>query len=418
MLALPGSPEAVAPLVDDRQGTDPVPCAERVFSIAVAPAAWGRLAEEASLVAPGGVSPSELIGGLAAALSASPAAADLDATFVVRHGPRPAVGIVGTFTPRQIARIEVLAEGIERRLQETRYVGYGEAERVCSQLAARLTEELGEGGVADARFEAIPRGGHIVLGMLAMILGLRADQLHPPSGARGRTTVVVDDCALSGHRFGTWLAGSDTQEVVFATLFAPAPLLEAVVASEPRVRACVAGQELDDLGPERYGGDYAAWRERWQRLLDPPRYWIGDPEPVAFAWKEPDQSLRNPVTGEREPGWRLLPPALCLGNGDRVARRAPVQTQVAALGPLRPADDVIHAVHGGRTIVGAATSHAAIALDGVAADLWRALIERGSVTGIVDWMLARYEVDEARLRTDVEGFVTELTDRGLVVDGD
>ncbi len=361
----------------------------------------------------------ELLRAIAATVSRSPAGRKLEACYVVRGGLRPALGLLGAFDPADRARIEILGAELPSRLDELRFVGYSDAAAACEILGQRLLDRVGRERLETARFEAIPRGGHIVLGMLAMVLGLRSEQLEPPTEVDERLTVVIDDSALTGHRFGRWLEASAARKVVFATLFAPVELSAAVECAEPeRVLACVTAHELRDRGPERYGADYPQWQRSWAEVLDQPRYVVGDHEPLAFAWKEPDQSLWNPVTARREPGWRCLPSEVCLGNRTTGGLPATVQLQPMAAGPLRLAEDVIFADIDGCIILGSTEGGEAVSFDGVAADMWRTMIEQGDTARTVAVLRGQYDVDELQLETDVIAFLEMLRERGWVVERD
>jgi ornithine carbamoyltransferase len=52
-------------------------------------------------------------------------------------------------------------------------------------------------------------------------------------------------------------------------------------------------------------------------------------------------------------------------------------------------------------------------LDAVATDIWRLLREGKSLEETVAELLEIYDVDEARLRQDLEDFVSRLTEQGL-----
>src|ERR671910_1255702 len=151
-----------------------------------------------------GESPQARLQTLADALAVSPLWAEMPrATLVVRAAPDPLLGVVGYFDAAGRARLEALRWQLEHILPRLRYVGYAQAQEDCERLAARLVERFGRDELRGFRFVAIPRGGFIVLGMLAYILGLERSQLEaaPYSEHAGAPLVVVDDCALSGVRF-------------------------------------------------------------------------------------------------------------------------------------------------------------------------------------------------------------------------
>jgi hypothetical protein len=54
-------------------------------------------------------------------------------------------------------------------------------------------------------------------------------------------------------------------------------------------------------------------------------------------------------------------------------------------------------------------------LDEVGTRVWQLLSEYGELESVVTQMLAEFEVDEPRLRTDVDALVRELRSAGLVV---
>ena len=82
---------------------------------------------------------------------------------------------------------------------------------------------------------------------------------------------------------------------------------------------------------------------------------------------------------------------------------------------IRAADRVIFqsAVGGGGLVVNTVTGEQYV-LDAVAADMWRAVTDAGSQDGAIDDLLDAYEVDRNELRADLEEFVADLVDRGLL----
>jgi hypothetical protein len=299
-------------------------------------------------------------------------------------------------------------------LATLRYVDYPQAERDAVALAERLETRVGRGLVDEAHFLAIPRGGHIVLGMLVTALGVPSSQVGS-DGDPERPVVVVDDCGLSGHRIGQWIAASSKRRIVVASLYAHPDLVRNMEAAEPRVLACVAGRDLRDCGEERLGAlGYRAWRQRWEPRAEPPRYWLGVPEYLAFAWKEPDRMLVNRATGRTEDGWRTFPPALVLANRAAAAGASRVQVQADGPGPLRPAASVFVAEVDGGLVVADAERGGAVRLDAVAASMWRALVAHGTCEGAVAQLMRDYGVPGDQLGGDLGRFVDELSNRGLL----
>lgn len=352
---------------------------------------------------------------LADALSTSPLGAGMrQAALVVRPAPNPLLGAVGYFDAANRARLEGLRWQIEHVLPDLRYVGYAQAEEDCERLAALLVERFGRDELQNFRFTAMPRGGLIVLGMLSYILGLRRSQLelpHPPD----IPLVLVDDCALSGVRFGHFMKRCGSRRVVFAHLYSPPDLRDTIEAEEPRVLACLSSRDLRDRAPERLGDEYPAWRERWLARMDDSGYWVGQAEQVCFAWNEPDVGIWNPVTEQEEGGWHFVPPELCLKN-----RLAPgtepvqVQLQPAGKGPLKPSDHILFGEIEEQIVIGDLKKGASFVLSDVGAEMWQAIVKHGNLEEVADTLLEDYAVDDATLRADLHAFVEDMLLRGLL----
>lgn len=356
---------------------------------------------------------------LAEALAVDPLWAEMPrATLVGRTVPDPILVVMGYFDAAGRARLEALRWQMEHELPRLLYVGYSRAEEDCERLAARLVQRFGRDGLRDFRFVAIPRGGFIVLGMLAYVLGLRRSQLEPPHPPDA-PLMVVDDCTLSGVRFGDFLERVESPRVVFAHLYSAPELREAIEARDPHRVTCLSAHDLRDHAPENLGDEYPAWRERWLERMDPSGYWVGQPERVCFAWNEPDTGFWNPVTGREETGWRFVPPELCLKNRPTPgAKPVPVQIQPRGKGPLRPSPSVLFGEFEGQVAVGNPKTEESFILEDVGADMWRAVVEHGDQEAAADSLLESYEIDGAVLRADLREFVEDLLSEGLLeIDG-
>jgi hypothetical protein len=354
--------------------------------------------------------------GLARGLSTSPAwKATPDATLVVRQSPRPVLGVVGRFDAAAKARLATLGPQLAAGLSCLRHVSYAQAEEDVNRLASMLIERFGRDELRRVRFAAMPRGGFVVLGMLSYALGLRHAQLEPPY-PQDVPLVVVDDCAISGYRFNQFLTRYGRHQVVFAHLYSHPELRRAIEARRPHVIACVGARNLYDHAPERYGAEYGAWREQWvSRLGDDVGYWLGQPGHLCFSWNEPDVTIWNPSTEKMERGWRIVPPELCLKNGGvHTMDSLTVQVQLEGSGPLRPSEQVIFGEFEGNIVVGHTETRASFTLTGVAADMWRCVVEHGNLDEAVVTLLREYDVDPSRLRADLRGFVEDLLAQELL----
>jgi hypothetical protein len=346
--------------------------------------------------------------------AASGPADSINATVIVRPGPVPGVAVIGDFDDAAAARVRQLFVDLEECLTQWLHVDFPRAERDCEVLAEQLERRLGTSGLDSASYQAIPRGGLIVLGMLSIVMGLRHGQLEHSSDSD--LVVVVDDCAYTGYRLRRALADVTAHRVACALLRAPAELCASVELSEPRVSACLAAGTLRDLGPERIGEGYVDWIRAWsQRAKGDERYWIGRPELVSFAWKEPDRSFVNEVTGLREDGWRVMPTEVCL-TARSLRPALTVVQQPNGCGPCRPSDQVFWTEMDGEVVVVKPSAEHVLRLDTVAGVFWRAIVERGSVDGMVEVARQTFDVDEEQLRSDATAFVADLLRSGLLAD--
>ncbi len=366
---------------------------------------------------PDGPDPAATAIDLARGLTTSPLWQDVQpAAIGARPGTAGLLGIVGRFDDLAMERFAALRWQVEHVWPHLHHVGYREAELAAERLADALVSRFGRAALSEFRFTAIPRGGLIVLGMVAYALELSAEQLDA-AGDPAAVQVVVDDCAISGDRFRRYLASSAVaRRTVFAPLFSTPALRAAICAAEPeRVWACVSAHDLVDRAPERQGAAYAAWRERWQARPTGGAYWIGQPEPITFAWNEPDLGYWNPVTQRREKGWSLLSPEHCLKHRRHDGPTPCVQVAAGWDGGLRPADEVLAITFEDRVYVGACGWTAPLVLEDVAADLWRALQGTGDHGAAAASVADAYDAPVAAVREDLDRFVRQLLDRGVLV---
>jgi hypothetical protein len=352
---------------------------------------------------------------LARALSVSPLWTEVGAkVLVVRPSPSPVLGVLGHLDSVAKARLEGLRWQLTNILPRCRYLTYAQVEEACERLAARFRERFDRGDLRRFRFTALPRGGFIVLGMLAYLLDIKQAQLTSPH-PQDAPLVVIDDCAISGLRFGRFLEDCGPRQLVFATLFSHPELRRAIEAREERVVACISAYDGHDYAPGALGDDYAAWKARWTERSDPRAYWVGQPEHICFPWNEPDVAIWNQVTSEQERGWQLAPPELCIKNRPMSgASSVEVQVQAPGRGPLRPSDHTFYGDLEGQVIVCNLNTGESFALGEVGSDMWRALVEFGDIDVAVAALTQHYAVGESVLRADVGAFVEQLVEQQLL----
>jgi hypothetical protein len=357
----------------------------------------------------------ELLEGIARTAATSPASASVPGTFVVRHGEHPALAVVGSLDEAAADRVASLFEHLDTTLTTLRYVDHRQAERDVAALAEALSTRLDQDWLQGAHLVGIPRGGLVVVGLLALTLGVPAARVGTWPDDPSVPVVVVDDAILTGHRLGEWLLAHRGGPRVVAALYAHPDARVTIEREAPDVVACVSARDLRDLGPERYGAHYEEWRESWRRDLDAPRYWIGAPEALAFAWKEPDHSLWNEFTGRREPGWRVLPRSLCLAPPSPPVGSGRVQIMPRPVGPWLPSPTAITAELDGELVVAdpAVGEGAAWSLTGVAAEMWRTMVRHGRIGPAASALAERFATSRDEVAADLAALLPQLHERGL-----
>jgi len=388
------------------------------------PAGWTCVALElsaAALTAYGNAlglrTPADALDGLLEAIAHSPEWARLPAThWVAKLTPTPRIAAFGRFDRADLAYLEAQAGQLDSACRHFLCFDFDQVFSDCQRLAEQLRSHLGV-QLARARFVAIPRGGLVVLGLVASALGLRADQLVAASELDGEAPcVVIDDCAISGACFSSFLATLAAPRVIFAHLVSHPDLRTACRQAEPRVAACLAARDLPlvDLGSESQ-----AWHQHWQARDGAGRYWLGSPVPFCFPWNEPERQLWNPIREVTENAWRMAPPRYCSKNGSSpdAGRRPRIhRSSGGAAGPLRPAAEALAVSPDSQTTIVAAGDGCCYELRGVAASLWAGILEHGRLEVAVDQLAADFVVDRQSLADDCDALVDDLLRRALLVE--
>ena len=339
------------------------------------------------------------------------------ASLSVRTGGEPLIAAVGRFGDADLAWLGGASHQLATTLERVVLLDHAAAETAAERLAAALVERFGLEAVRSFRFAGVPRGGLLVLGLLAYVLDLPHDRLTTttspePVAPDDAPLVLVDDVAISGVRLSRVVRSRRERRLLVATLHAHPDLRAAFVARHPAVELFLTAHDLVDHAPAALGDGYVAWRARWSERADPDAAWIGQPDQVVYPWNEPDLSVWNEVTAREESGWSVVPPERCLKRRGRPSLK--VQHMEACFGRLRMRPDVIAVEAEDAVVLGRGDTAASFVLEGVAADMWRALAATGTRAAAGRQLSSVYDVDEASLVDDLDAFVADLHEAGLL----
>jgi hypothetical protein len=357
---------------------------------------------------------------LARALAASPVwGKETRATFVIKPTEPLRMGLVGFLDKKLAQRFIAHLLQMQTTANLLRYMSYRDVEQVCSQLAKNLLACMGWKQIHSAHFIAIPRGGHIVLGMLSYLLNLRHDQLQLPPAEKEGQLIIVDDCAFTGARFRMILERITQRQVIFAPVWSHPELRDVIVAAENRVLNVISGADLHDYGTELMGDAYPSWRERWlsRSQANHQFYWFGRTEYLCFPWSEPDNSFWNPFEELVEAGWNYVPPAYCLEHrAINAENHISVCVQQKGKSPLRPSNNTVYATFDDQIIVGHLETGQSFQLSDIAAEMWLAIVKFGALDETVESLLNLYNVERHVLEQDISDFVNKLIAHDLLED--
>lgn len=369
---------------------------------------------------------------LAAAVRANPLWSRLPGSVLIgRCEPVPLLAVAGTFSGEQQVLLLQLREHLDVLLHKREFVDYSQAEEVCGQLAERLVTVFGADTLQSAQFAAIPRGGLIVLGMLAYHLDLNPCQLTGLEAADAdRELFVIDDCSLTGKRFRECLSRVASDSVVFCPLYAPEALCTGIVAREPRVVNCIAGASLRDTSPVQGVAGHEEWRRRRHAQLGGDAYWLGQTLGVAFSWCTPQTRRWDDAEGRFVEGWDVVPPSRSLKRrllqrrleNDTAAEYLPTLTlnMPTPGAELRVHDRVLWCCREGEVIVARIPQRADDAarvyrLAGISAEFWELLMTHDAMTWIIQALWEQYRVARERLEADMTSLVEQLCAEGVLV---
>ena len=315
------------------------------------------------------------------------------------------MAVVGHLNEIQRGSIEALATQLDHVLSHRRVLGWYDVEQTVDRLAAALRNTLGPDELAGARWLPVPRGGVIVLGLLAYALDL--DLNRAPTN---RLTVVVDDTCISGSRFQRFARAQGLRadaaghgQTVFAHLHST-PGVRDAIGRELGMRT-VAAEDLHDHAAERLGDGYEPWTAAWS-ARDPDALWASQPDHLAYPWNEPDISVWNDTAGRVESGWRTV------HRGPEPD--AEVLELIAVTSDSSRVTDGSVVVEVNDDLLLARPDHPEVLrLTDTAVDFWRALVDT-DLPDAVGELAGRFDVDRSDLATDLTEFRSALVDAGFL----
>jgi hypothetical protein len=138
------------------------------------------------------------------------------------------------------------------------------------------------------------------------------------------------------------------------------------------------------------------------------------PDHLCFSWSEPDAGMWNPDTNDVERGWTVVPPAHCAKSRHETGG-LPVFVRPPPRGDLHPNDAVVYAPVGDDVLVANQAEGRCYPLSGIEADIWTAIVDHGTITGVRHALSQSYDVDPVQLDADLAAFLIVLQDVGLLV---
>ena len=81
---------------------------------------------------------------------------------------------------------------------------------------------------------------------------------------------------------------------------------------------------------------------------------------------------------------------------------------------IRISDDVVFRDLAGEAVILNLAKGTYFGLDSVGTRIWHLMSEHGSTEEVMKALLAEYEVEEGRLRQDLDNLIRQLIDKGLV----
>lgn len=298
-------------------------------------------------------------------------------------------------TLTKLEKIELFALSVHagELRKHLRFVDYQQAEQAAIQLAQTFKSLFSTDELAEFRYLPIPRGGFVVMGMLAYALNLKPEQLLTHPTQTDKTVVIVDDCALSGLRFHGFLEKTTAPHIIFAHLFSAEALRQSILEQENRVTHCIAAHDLAErlLSPST------------QMPLGSQHYWQGSTEMVAFAWSEPTLLTTQLTTNQIAENWHLISPQACLNNRMTLG----ISGNSANTSTIRVPESLLYRWQAEVLLLANSTSGEFYKLENLPAAMWRALTVFGHLDPALNWLQTNFSVSRESLELFLETAVSD-----------
>ncbi len=279
--------------------------------------------------------------------------------------------------------LHALKEGLE-------VYSFDQTEQMVRKLAVQMQERMSADLLSSIKVVVVPRGGLFVAGQLAYALNFRQDQFVDD----GRSPIcIVDDCCLTGKRFGETLSRFDKREVWFCHLASAPEVRSAILNREPQVKAVISVVDL----PLRH--------DSADQIVDESRYLNRSVAHVAFPWTEPGLPVVLPMSGLVEDGWRLMPPHATLGN--LASLNLPINDTVQTY-DIQAAETVVWRLDGDAVVMFETTEQAVIELSGLAAQVWKGCAGYRNCEAVLSFL-------QAESAKNVKKMICKLVAKNLLV---
>lgn len=329
------------------------------------------------------------------------------------------VYLFGDFSPLESERIFHLASQIRRADISARYVDYPELRMLCDTLAEKLLSTYGRNELKGFSFVPIPRGGHLVFGLLSYALDMKLESCGFTEGDQSRPLMLIDDCVFSAVNLIRYIGRWPGRDMSAAVLFAP-PGMVGIPRKLGGSVPLLSAEALTDYGPRLYGSQYPRWKDHWTRALGSSAQWIGQGDYLCFPWSEPEHAFTNRISGHSEKGFKLASAERCYANTCLPSAHNEVVELIEKLGPYSLSPGVVWArIDENRVSIADFRQvndgvQQCFVLEDIAAAMWSSLVEHETIDSAITALGLSYDAPVRQIETDLQNLLSELSKLGLL----